>query len=356
MTTAVAMINKTGALTRRDPSRMALFKKTVGKDLRGTEIDEAIEWCELYGANPFAKDIYFFVFDADDANKRRVVPVLGIGLYRKIAARSGNYRPDDKPPRFTYDDSLVGPANPKGIVDCEVTVYRYAHGEWFATPSRLRWEERAPIILDGEEGFTWEDIPGQFWPEGHKRAGQPKRRKVPVGEVIAKLDPTKKNWRTMPETMLAKCCEADAIRRGWPNETAGSYAEGELDQAHTIELTATEIIDNAEREDRFERIGGAKAVMVDWMDGEALQRVPAGQFYDKAMAFVRKHMVKGEEEAGHLLAWRSRNAAALQEFWAMEKDAALALKKELEKVEAFHKQPVETEKPKGDKDEGGALL
>jgi hypothetical protein len=64
MTALIPMV-RTGALTRRDPRRLDLFRKTVGKDLRGDEIDEAIEWCELYGANPFVKDIYFFVFDAD---------------------------------------------------------------------------------------------------------------------------------------------------------------------------------------------------------------------------------------------------------------------------------------------------
>lgn len=335
MPSNIVPMSKTGALTRRDPTRLALFKRTAGKHLIGPEIDEAIEFCELFGANPFARDIFFFVFDAADAEKRRMVPVLGIPLYRKIAARSGNYRPDEKPPRFTYDEKLIGPANPKGIVDCEVTVYRHSHGEWFPITSRIRWEERAPLIQDGEDGFRWEDDPsGAKHPEGHKHAGKVKRRRVPVGEVIVKLDPTKKNWHSMPETMLAKCVEADAIRKGWPNETSGSYVEGELDQAHTLELTATEIIDNAEREDRFAKIGGARAILVDWCDGEALQRVPVGQFYDAVMGFIQTHMKPGEEEIGAILRWSDRNTEALREFWALEKDAALALKKKLEEVAA----------------------
>lgn len=334
----VVPMSKTGALTRRDPTRLALFKRTVGKDLRGSEIDTAIELCEVYGANPFTKDLFFFIFNADDAEKRNVVPVLSIGMYRKMAARSGNYRPDDKPPRFTYDEQLIGPANPKGIVDCEVTVYRHAHGEWFPITSRIRWEERAPLVEEGADGHKWVPVePAEVWPDGHKRAGQPKMRKVPVGEPTVRLDPKKPHWKSMPETLLAKCTEADAIRKGWPNETAGSYAEGELDQAHTIELTATEIIDNAEREDRFERIGGAKAIMVDWLDGSELQRVPAGRFHDQAMAFIQAHMKPGEEEAGHVLMWKNKNRAGLTEFWALEKDAALSLKKRLEEVEAFSK-------------------
>lgn len=327
---------RNGGLSRSDPRRLALFTKTVGKGLRGTEVDEAIEWCELYGANPFTKDIYFFIFDADDSERRRVVPVLGIGLYRKIAARSGNYRPDDKPPRFTYDEALIGPGNPRGIVDCEVAAYRFAHGDWFPVVSKLRWDERAPIIEEGADGYSWEEIPGQFWPDGHKRAGKPKMRKVQVGEVTTKLDPTKKNWRTMPETMLAKCVEADAIRKGWPNETSGSYVDGELDASHTIELTATEIIETVETERRLAAIGGANAILVSWEDGKALEPVPVGQFGDRVLKFIGDH----KDEPSVVMIWQERNTHGLREYWARDKDGALALKKKLEAVAAaMHSEP-----------------
>lgn len=327
-------MHKTGMLSRNDPRRMSLFKKTVGKNLLPTELDHAIEYCEVYGANPLVGDIVFFIFDAGDPEKRRIVPVLTINMYRKIAARTKDYRPDERPSRFTYDPEMMSPANPTGMVDCEVTVYCHTHGEWFPNTVKLKWEERAPITNDA---FEWKPVdPPQVWPPGHKRAGKPKMKKVPVGEPC--LDPGKKNWLTMPETMLAKCCEAAAIRKGWPNETAGSYVEGELDQAHTIELTATEIIDEAEKEDRLARIGGIRSIMIDWLDGEPLQAVPAGKFYDSAMAFIKKHMQPGEEEASEVLKWRDRNRHSINEFWALEKDAALALKKELEQIGKFAKE------------------
>lgn len=326
-----------GALSRSDPQfkrRLALFTKTVGKDLVGAEIDEAIEYCDIYQANPFVKDIYFFVMGKHGTDERRVVPVLSIGLYRKIAARSGNYRPDDKPARFRYDDKLKSPANPKGIVDCEVSVYRFSHGNWHPVMGHVRWEERAPLIEAGSEGFEWVET-GETWAD----SGKKKKKRVPKGEVVTILDPKKKNWHTMPETMLEKCAEAAAIRKGWPNETAGSYVEGELDAAATLELTAEEIVNHAETEERVARIGGAHNIMVDWLDGEAIQPVPAGQFYDQAMKFIAAHMKPGEEEASEVMKWKERNRFSLQAFWALEKDAALALKKELEKVEASIKAP-----------------
>ena len=325
------LVPRNGALTRHDPRRLALFKNTVGKDLSGTEIDQAIEFCEIYGANPFTKDIYFFVFDAKKPDRRRMVPVLGIGLYRKIAARSNNYRPDEQPPRFRYDETLKGPGNPRGILDCEITIYRFAHGAWHPSTSRIRWEERAPLVDHCEKGFDYVDT-GETWED----SGNPKKKRVPKGEITFRLDPQKKNWSTMPETMLAKCTEADAIRRAWPNETAGSYVEGELDAAHTIELTATEIIENEEEQRRLNAAGIANSILISWGERQPLQPVPVAKLGDEALKFIREHA----EEPGVVMMWKERNRHGLNEYWARDKDGALAVKKAIEKVAALLFEPV----------------
>jgi phage recombination protein Bet len=292
-----------GGLTRSDSRKLSLFKATVGKELVGAEIDEAIEWCEIYGANPFVRDIYFFVFDAEKPS-RNVVPVLGIGLYRKIAARSKNYRPDNRPPRFTYDENLKSESNPTGMVSCEVSVFVHSHGEWFEVTERIRWEERAPIK--------------EVW-ESNK----------PTGRFV--LDRKKKNWLTMPETMMAKCTEAAAIRKAFPEETSGSYSEGELDRAEVLDLTATELIEEEDKRKRFEMIGGVNALTVDWCDGGELQRVPVGKFGDQVLAFIEK----SKDEPLSVLTFADRNRVTLQEYWALDKAGALELKKVLEPFEAL---------------------
>lgn len=297
---AVVPLRSHGGLNRTDSRKLALFKTTVGKELRGAEIDEAVEWCEIYGANPFVRDIYFFVFDADKPS-RNVVPVLGIGLYRKIAARSGNYRPDNRPARFTYGGEK-SPANPTGMIDCEVSVFVFSHGEWFEVAEKIRWEERAPIK--------------EIWEGGQ-----------PTGKFT--LDKKKKNWLSMPETMMAKTVEAAAIRKAFPEETAGSYSEGELDQAEVLNLTATEIIEGEEEKQRLARIGGANAITVDWCDGEALVREPAGTFGDKVLAFIAQHK---KDDPDRVRMFHNRNTAALQEYWAKDKSGALELKKAFESV------------------------
>lgn len=309
------------ALTRSDKGRLMLFARTVGKDLTSTERNEAIDWCEVYGANPFTRDIYFFVFDAKDPERRRMVPVLGISMYRKMAARSGDYRPDDRAPRFTYDAELISAANPKGLIDCEVSVYRFSHGSWFPITVRLRWDERAPI-KSGE--VKWEKT-GEVYPKGHAKAGKPKYRKTVDSSAPDILDPDKRNWHTMPETMLAKCCEADAIRRGWPETLSGTYAEGELDAA-TIDLTASEIIDEAETETKLALAGGKDALTVMWHDGTQLERVPMGQFADKVLAWARHADVTLTEVR---IFW-NRNLPARIEYKAKHASDYLDLQKQIE--------------------------
>lgn len=286
-----------GALTRRDKPRVSLFAKTKGKDLRGAEIDEALELCELFQANPFTNDIYFFVFDADKST-RRVVPVMSIGQYRKTAARSGTYRPSDKGPEFTYDPALKGPTNPRGIVDCKVTVWQFSHNEWHPVAGYVRLEERAPIK--------------QIW-----------RNNQPTGEY--QLDPKKQNWATMPETMLAKCAEADALRKGWPEQVGGLYVEGELDRGTVIELSASEIVAQGEQEARQARLGGPR-LQVQFESGTPLVGVPHGEFHGRVDAFFQKHA----DEPSVILEWAARNKDVLNDFWAIEPNACLDLKQKIE--------------------------
>jgi phage recombination protein Bet len=325
--TSLVPVTGNGGLTRKDPRRLSLFKNTIGKDLVGTELDEAIEWCEIYGANPFTKDIYFFIFDANDPKRRRVVPVLSIGLYRKIAARGRNYRPDPQAPRFTYDETLKGPGNPAGILDCELSVYQFSHGEWFPVTERIRWEERAPLIEHCAAGYRYETVmKPDGTPDTWEDSGKTKKKRVPKGDLEIILDPKKEAWHRMPETMLAKCVEAAAIRKGWPNETAGSYVEGELDAAHTIELQATDITAQYEAEEKLALIGGKDALIVDWCGGGKLARVPMSQFCDAVLAWSKGKGLTATE----LRIWWQRNEMTRAEFKARHGSDYLELQKAFE--------------------------
>ncbi len=295
--------------------QLSLVRKTVAKDANDVEFNQFIEFCRLARLNPLRRQCYLFIFHKNKPDKRQPVIVTAIDGLRSIADRTGHYRPDDKAPRFTYDEKLKGPLNPTGLVKAEVSVFKHAHGEWFASPGEARWEEFAPIR------DVWAaDEHGQRRPTGTKE-----------------IDPGKEGWTRMPHLMLAKCAESQALRRAWPEDLGGIYGEEEVDRMKTIELTATEIADEADKEERAERVGGFKNITVDWCDGEALQLVPTGKFHDAVMAFIAAHMKPGEEQPSHVATWQKRNSVALKQFWADDKAAALALKKELERVTGLAK-------------------
>ena len=317
---------------RQADAVLALIRRTVASDCNPPEFDQFVHICQHTGLDPIRRQIYCFIFSKNDAEKRRMTVVTGIDGYRAISARSADYRPADKAATIEYSDEAKNPdTNPLGIVRAEVTLYKFAHGSWHAVVGEAYWDEFAPIKMDSDKGFDWVDT-GEKWPD----TGKPKKKKVPRegAQMIARLDPDKTGWIKSPRNQIAKCAEAQAHRKGWPNDHAGLYVAEEIDRSHTISLTASEMADDGDRTHRLQLIGGGNAIMVDWMDGEPLQRVPVGQFFDAAMAFIKGCMKPGEEEAGAVLAWRDRNKAGLQDFWAYEKDACLALKKEIEKVEA----------------------
>jgi phage recombination protein Bet len=313
-------------LARDYAKKLKLFTETAGRGLKGSEIENAVQWCRHYHANPFVGDIYFFVFDAEN-DKRRVVPVLAIQLYRKNADRSGDYLPDEHPARFSYKADMICPENPTGIEWCEVSVRKHSHGQWHVVTERISWSERAPIRETGSEGEKWEPT-GETWPAGTMRgnrdlSGKPKMRKVSQGTKIKALDPSKPNWHNMPETMMAKCVEAAAIRKAFPDVVGGSYADGELDAADSkiIELTAVEVLDEQARLTRLLKVAPGVTLTVNWpLDKVEMSQVPVAEFGDA----VEKHLKSLPAE--HVGSWVAINSGALREFWGHDKDRALVLR------------------------------
>lgn len=298
------------ALIEWNGKQLDLIRKTVAKDTNSEEFEAFIHICRHTRLDPIRRQIFCFVFNKQNPAKRQMVVVTSIGGYRTIASRTGNYRPG--PAETVFDDKLVNKdTNPKGVAYGEATVYQFSHGEWHATTERAYWDEFAPLADDWVEGE-----------DGRRRpSGKPK------------LDPKKEGWHRMPRVMIEKCAEAKALRRAWPDDFEGLYSEDEVDKTHSlqeVELSATELADQAAEESRMQRIGGRNALTVDWCDGGELQRIPAGQFGDKVLAFIEAN----KEEPLAVLAFRDRNSHALKEYWALDPNGALAVKAELEPYEA----------------------
>lgn len=306
-----------------DAKMVSLVRRTSAKDCNEDEFNQFIAVARDLNLNPLRKQIYAFVFNKGNAAKRNMVLVVSIDGARSIAARSGNYRADNRAPRFTFDETFKGPTNPLGVISAEVSAFSFSHGEWHEVVGVSYWSEAAPIKSEPEE-FEMVDT-GEKWPDGNKKM---RKQAKPGSRIIEKLDSDKDGWRKMPHLMLAKCAEMQALRKGWPEDMSRIYADEETHRAQIIDgewtdLTPSELASKADADARQERLGGP-ALFAVFDEAGNLERVPMGQFADRVDAHTRKM------SPNQVAIWVERNLAAMREFWAFNSTDALALKKILE--------------------------
>jgi phage recombination protein Bet len=287
--------------------QLTLIKNTVARDTNSLEFDHFMTVARMAGLNPFTKQIYAVVYHKDDSKKRKMEIITGINGLRAIAARSRRYRPADKPTAFDMDETLRGPLNPLGLVTAFVTIYMKDadNSDWFPVSGEAEWLEYAPI----KDEWAWSDE---------------QRKKMPTGRLT--LDASGK-WAQMPKNMLAKCAEAQALRRAFPEDLSGIYAFEEMDQAsrNVVELLPSEVIVKSAEDDRLAMVGAKGAIMFQITPASSIEPIPFGQVFDTVAAAVR------EFETVSAIRWFAGiNKAPLQEFWGKDKGAAHELKKLIE--------------------------
>lgn len=289
------------------PAQIALARRTVAADANDDEFSLFIHTAQHLRLDPLRRQVYCFVFSKNDPKKRRMSIVTSIDGFRSIAARSGDYRPDEEEPTYETDPALKGLTNPVGLVKATVRCWKFAHGGWHKVTASAYWDEAAPLKEEWAEDET-----------GRRR---------PTGKMT--LD-TSGNWAKMPRLMLAKVAEALCLRKGWPDDFANVYAHEEVDKARFEDLTPAEIAAEAASEERLQRIGGIHTILIDWMDDQPLCAVPVGQVADRVMDFIRQN----REEPSVIAQWQIKNTHSLREFWARSPSDALEVKKAIEAASA----------------------
>lgn len=169
-----------------------LIKSTVAAGTTDLELALFLEVAKSTGLNPFQRQIY--AIKRKSGREEKMTIQTGIDGYRLIASRTGTH--------LGTTDAEYGPVSAEGYPEwARVTVKRLVQGHVAEFPATARWSE---YVQTKDE-----------W------VNQQRTGKKIVGDM----------WAKMPRTMLAKCAEALALRKAFPAELSGVYADVEMQQA-----------------------------------------------------------------------------------------------------------------------------
>ena len=157
---------------------VTLIKATVAAGATDAELKLFLFDCQRQGVHPLDRLLHF------TKRSGKYTPITSIDFMRIRAADTGEYAGSDDA-EFVHDDADTP-------VYATVTVYRLTQGTRYPYTATARWDEYKPDQND----FL---------------------------------------WRKMPHTMLGKCAEALALRKGFPRQLSGLYATEELAQAGVTE-------------------------------------------------------------------------------------------------------------------------
>ncbi|MGA7324831.1 MAG: recombinase RecT [Rhodomicrobium sp.] len=328
------------ALLHFTPGDIALIRRTVAASYNDDEFRTFMHLCRRTGLDPLRRQCYAFVFHKDnkDQSYRKLTLVTGIEGLRAIAARTGCYRPDENEPDYYYLPSKLereeeltkarslpslkdrkkalseieealpaDPLNPLGLERVVTHVWKHAHGGWHKCAGEAWWSEFVPIREEWEEEHL-----GSKWRETGKTS----------------IDPKKESWIKMPRLMLAKCAEAQALRKGWPDDLSAVYEDSETHR-ETTRLDAVEAVRIANEQARLERQKrNGEEILFDFGPNTPIEFVAIGKLADRCLAFIEANQDKPEL----LSAWYSRNRTSIREFHAKRKAEAIAIAKRLDEV------------------------
>ena len=164
-----------------DREQIDLIKQTVAKGATDLELKLFLHQCQRTGLDPLSRQIHFIKRWNAKLSKDEGAIQTGIDGYRVVADRTGQYAGSD--------DAAFCPGE-KYPESASVTVWKLVGGQRCGFTATARWSEYYPG--DDNKGFF---------------------------------------WRKMPHGQLAKCAEALALRKAFPQQLSGIYTNEEMDQA-----------------------------------------------------------------------------------------------------------------------------
>lgn len=265
---------------RFDEGQLDVLRRTIAADLTEDEFALFGQVCQRTGLDPFARQIWAIKRRAkkrvnkngrwEDVWEEHLTIQTGIDGYRLIAERSGRYRGQTEPEWCGPDGRWVD-------------IWLSAEPPAAARVGVLRDDFATPVM-----GIAMFD-------EFAATTGQGDDKKL-TGQ-----------WRTMPAHMIAKCAEALAIRKAFPNDVYGICTVEEMGQADNggaIEAAARE--HRGIPAEQFREIvaaaetltPGQLAELQAWRDAEGLTIKPQDLTQDDARRVMDRILELGRGGGG----------------------------------------------------------
>jgi phage recombination protein Bet len=180
------------AITQWTQEQTQLISSTIAPGCTSDELKLFAYACQRTGLDPFSKQIYAIKRGGSSGGKMSIQ--VGIDGLRAVAEKTGE-------------------------LDGSATF-------WIGDTEGSQWSD---VWLGSKPPAAAKTI---IWRKGcsHPFTATARFADFNAGQGL---------WNKMPSVMIAKCSEAQALRRAFPADMSGVYTVDEMEQAETVTVTAT---------------------------------------------------------------------------------------------------------------------